>query len=237
MISKIKNIFLISTLLGVFLFSQSAQAQYSDYNSCLGQIGDPNECCKLFTTNPTCAEASQFVSYQSCMSWTGDKTLCCHDFPENQACQSILTPSDTLTPPELNDTDGDVRNIPGLSETIAPIQNSPNGGGSLSCPSGTTLQNGLCVPQGGPTGGFANSKTLMGLLTEILKYLLYLAGAIAVLFIVIGGFQYITSAGNEEQAEKGKNTLVNAIIGLVVIIMSYAIIQVIANAVTKTPGT
>ena len=65
--------------------------------------------------------------------------------------------------------------------------------------------------------------------TVITNILLPVAGLIAVLFLIIGGYQYITSAGNEELAERGKHTLQNAIIGLLVIILSYVIVVVIAN--------
>ena len=62
------------------------------------------------------------------------------------------------------------------------------------------------------------------------------AGAIAVVFIIIGGYQYIASGGNEETAEKGKKTLVNAIIGIVVIVLAYAIINVLVNLVGSNSG-
>ncbi len=55
---------------------------------------------------------------------------------------------------------------------------------------------------------------------------------IAVLFLIIGGFWYITSAGNEETAAKGKSTVINAIIGIVIIILSYVIINVVSNLVS-----
>ena len=64
----------------------------------------------------------------------------------------------------------------------------------------------------------------------IIQWLLGVAGIVAVLFIIIGGFQYITSAGNEELAEHGKKNITNAIIGLVVIILSYIIVTVVINA-------
>jgi hypothetical protein len=85
-------------------------------------------------------------------------------------------------------------------------------------------------------GGIASSRTLTGpagLIYNIINIMLLVGGAIAVLFIIIGGFQYITSAGNEEQAEKGRNTLVNAVIGIVLILLSYVIINVVVNAVTS----
>lgn len=55
------------------------------------------------------------------------------------------------------------------------------------------------------------------------------AGSIAVIFLIIGGFRYLTSAGNEEAAEKGKKTLVTSIIGLAIILLAGAIVRVVAN--------
>lgn len=64
----------------------------------------------------------------------------------------------------------------------------------------------------------------------ITNVLLPIVGVVSILFIIIGGFQYITSGGKEEQAESGKKTLTNAIIGLAIVIMSYIIVTVIINA-------
>lgn len=54
-------------------------------------------------------------------------------------------------------------------------------------------------------------------------------GAVAILYIIISGFRFITSAGNEEQAKKGKAGLTWAIIGLIAVIMSYVIVQIVVN--------
>lgn len=86
-----------------------------------------------------------------------------------------------------------------------------------------------------PFTGIAGSQTLtggQGLIANIIRLLLLVVGALAVVFVIIGGYQYVTSAGNEEAAEKGKKTLVNAIIGVVVVILAYVIINVIINTVT-----
>ncbi len=61
----------------------------------------------------------------------------------------------------------------------------------------------------------------------IMKILLPLAGLISLLFIMIGGYQYMTAGINEEQAEQGKKTLQNAIIGLLIILLSYTVISII----------
>ncbi len=85
-----------------------------------------------------------------------------------------------------------------------------------------------------PRYGIAGSTSLTGpngLIFNVVDTLLMVAGAIAVLFLIVGGFWYITSAGNEEQAEKGKTAVVNAIIGVIIIVLSYVIINVVANFV------
>ena len=83
--------------------------------------------------------------------------------------------------------------------------------------------------------GISGSTTLtgrFGLIESAIILLLGLAFGLAVLFLIIGGFYYITSAGNEEQAEKGRKTLINSIIGLVVIILSYTIVRIVASTIT-----
>lgn len=64
----------------------------------------------------------------------------------------------------------------------------------------------------------------------IIQFLLLIVGLVAIAFIIYGGFQFITSRGDEEQATAGKRTLTNAIIGLVIVILSYIIVAVIVNA-------
>ena len=88
-----------------------------------------------------------------------------------------------------------------------------------------------------PIGGVSGAQTLTGptgLIYRVISLLLFVAGALAVFFVIIGGYQYITSAGNEEAAEKGKKTLLNAIIGIVVIVMAYVIINVVVNTISGT---
>jgi heme/copper-type cytochrome/quinol oxidase subunit 2 len=85
-----------------------------------------------------------------------------------------------------------------------------------------------CQPGQNCTGGDINS-----FIKVIINWLLGIAFGVAVLFLIIGGFWYITSAGNEETAEKGKNTAINAIIGIVIIVLSYVIVNVVSTLVSK----
>jgi len=85
-----------------------------------------------------------------------------------------------------------------------------------------------------PSGLNCNAGTdINGLIRTVISWLLGIAFGIAVLFLIIGGFWYITSAGNEETAEKGKSTAINAIIGIVIIILSYVVVNVISNLVSS----
>ena len=78
--------------------------------------------------------------------------------------------------------------------------------------------------------------TANGILLKAINLLLMLAGGVAVLFIILGGFRYLTSAGNGESVEKGKNTLVNAVIGLTVILLSSLIVRLVTNTLTNSSG-
>lgn len=71
--------------------------------------------------------------------------------------------------------------------------------------------------------------TANGLVYFELQAFLMIIGVVAVVFIMIGGFWYLTSAGNEEQAEKGRKTLVNAVIGLAVVLLAVMIVRVVVN--------
>lgn len=61
---------------------------------------------------------------------------------------------------------------------------------------------------------------VVGLIQKFGGWLLLIAGALAVVFLVIGGIRYLVSAGNSTQAEAAKKTIIYALIGLVVIVIS-----------------
>lgn len=63
----------------------------------------------------------------------------------------------------------------------------------------------------------------------VIQLLLLFAGSVTVIFIIIGGFRYLTSAGSEEAAEKAKQTLVTSIIGLVVIVLAATIVRIVVT--------
>ena len=75
--------------------------------------------------------------------------------------------------------------------------------------------------------------TFKGIIMKAIGWILPLAGLIAVLFVIIGGFQYVMSGVDEEMAEKGKKTLKNAIIGVVIIVLSWVIVAVVSSTLAR----
>lgn len=59
--------------------------------------------------------------------------------------------------------------------------------------------------------------------------LVYIAGAVTILFIIIGGYLALTSAGNENQYKSGLQTLTRAIIGLVIVIASFGLVSLLSS--------
>lgn len=77
--------------------------------------------------------------------------------------------------------------------------------------------------------------TVGGILTQIIGWFLFVAGAIAVIYLILAGYQYITAAGDPEKATKAKNAIIYAVIGIVVIVLSYVIVTTVASEAGKNP--
>jgi len=88
-----------------------------------------------------------------------------------------------------------------------------------------------------PTGGNFTASGLVGqVVSAFLPIILGIAGFIAVIMIVISGIQFITSSGNPEAAAAARGRLTFAIIGFIIIILSYAILQIIDKLFLGTSG-
>lgn len=92
------------------------------------------------------------------------------------------------------------------------------------------LKNAFEVDQGKPLNSAASAgagfDTTVGANTIIgfvLQTVLGLMGAIFLVLAIYGGYTWMMARGNEEMVEKAKNTLTNAIIGIVIVMAAYAI--------------
>jgi cytochrome bd-type quinol oxidase subunit 2 len=97
------------------------------------------------------------------------------------------------------------------------------------------IASGLAMPivyaQGGvPTDIELKQNDFRSAMVNILNYVLTFVGLIAVAMLIYGGFVYLTSSGNEEQTRKAKSIILYAIIGIIVIALSFVIVNTIISA-------
>lgn len=73
--------------------------------------------------------------------------------------------------------------------------------------------------------GLGSQKDIGGIFLTVTNVLLFVAGAIAVIFILVGAIKYATSGGNDQQVKSAKDTIVNAIVGLIIAILAILIVN------------
>ena len=75
-----------------------------------------------------------------------------------------------------------------------------------------------------------NNDEAGNIVNTIVNVLLYILGAIAVIMIVIGGIMYTTSGGDAGNIKKAKDTILYSVVGLVVAILAFAIVNFAVTA-------
>lgn len=85
-------------------------------------------------------------------------------------------------------------------------------------------------PEGVPADLFGAG----GILTDITNILLFIAGALAVLMIIIGGLRYVVSGGNSAAVTSAKNTILYAVVGLIIAFLAFAAVNFLLGVLS--PG-
>lgn len=75
--------------------------------------------------------------------------------------------------------------------------------------------------------GGDKSSSVSATVKNIINILLYAAGIIAVVVIVVAGIRFVTSEGDSQKTAKARDTIVNAAIGLVLAVLAYAAVNFI----------
>ncbi len=81
----------------------------------------------------------------------------------------------------------------------------------------------------------AAQSSISNLIATGISILSFIVGIAAVLMLIIGGFRYITSGGDSNSISAAKNTILYAIIGLVVAVLAQAIVQFVLRELTTEP--
>jgi predicted membrane channel-forming protein YqfA (hemolysin III family) len=83
-----------------------------------------------------------------------------------------------------------------------------------------------------PITGTGNS--LSGYITNIANALIFLVGAVAVIMVIIGALKFVVSMGDAKRIENARNTIMYAIVGVVIAMCSFAIVNFVLGALNKS---
>jgi hypothetical protein len=101
-----------------------------------------------------------------------------------------------------------------------------------ACPTGSTVYTSGILKGVPCEGAIQTLPQVMLLVRNVIQgFLLPLVGTIFIIMLLVGGILYISSRGNQAQADKAKKTLTAAIIGLLIVVLSYTIIAIFAGAI------
>lgn len=79
-----------------------------------------------------------------------------------------------------------------------------------------------------------NNDALPSIIINILNAIIAVAGLVAVIFIIIGGFNYMTSAGDPGKTKKAKDTILYAVIGLIICVLAFAIVNFVIGGIINS---
>jgi len=99
----------------------------------------------------------------------------------------------------------------------------------ISASAAVSLQN--------PIGSDLNEKDLLEVLVRSLQLVLGAVDIFALFMFILGGFEMLISGGNPTLVKKGKDTLIWAALGIVVITLSYSLLKFIFEGLTRVGGT
>jgi cytochrome bd-type quinol oxidase subunit 2 len=99
----------------------------------------------------------------------------------------------------------------------------------LTVGAATADSTGFDVSKTKQQAGTLGSGSIFALVSTVMNWLLGLIGVLAVVAFVISGILYLTAAGDEEQIERAKSTMMFAIIGLVVALVGLVIVNAVGG--------
>ena len=111
----------------------------------------------------------------------------------------------------------------GLVATPSPVH--------AACGSDLSITNGAGCAQG--TDQQADLFGSGGIFRTITNVLLFIIGAISVIMLIIGGIRYTISGGDSTAVTNAKNTILYAIVGIVIALLAYALVNFVIGSFVK----
>ena len=111
--------------------------------------------------------------------------------------------------------------VPVMALAQADIENGLCSGANLTATPGQTC---TVNPEGTAT-------TVQSIVTKVINIFSWVVGVVSVLMIIFGGFKYITSGGDAGGVTGAKNTILYAIVGLVIVALAQVIVKFVIGSV------
>ena len=112
--------------------------------------------------------------------------------------------------------------IIGATAPVVSAADCTNGGTDISITSGKD-----CAQGTGTQSSLFGTGSLFETVTNVL---LFLIGAVSVIMLIIGGIRYTISGGDSSQITAAKNTILYAVIGIIVALLAYAIVNFVVSS-------
>lgn len=103
------------------------------------------------------------------------------------------------------------------------------------------IQGGLChgaqdleITGGQTTCSEEQTNGLGDLVKKVINIISVLVGVVAVIMIIVGGFRYITSGGSTEKVTAAKNTILYALVGLIIVALAQVIVRFVLTKATTS---
>ena len=250
-----------ATTLSVFSFGLHAASAACREVTCMSSCGTQQEVTNACKTELKCAEKacipSSFVA--NCSNFNTQCLASCTG-EEDADCSNVVCPTGMkYCKVSIFVTDPCASGGSGTCQ--APVSGScPNGGSNLGT-SATCLANtdgkSLCCKSGGSGSGSTTAKcdttkfkeyagvcfplntglsetSVAGIVVNLMKWMLYLFGFLAIIAFVISGIQYLTAAGSMNMIETAKRNMNYSIIGVIVALSGVVILTAIDSLLRAT---
>ena len=106
---------------------------------------------------------------------------------------------------------------------------------AIGCPAGSLRENQdvKSISECNIAQEHAGSNNLMDTINIAINVVLGVLGLLAVIVIIYGGFMYTTSAGDATKIKKAKDTIMYGVVGLVIALLAYAIVNFVVSSIFK----
>jgi hypothetical protein len=118
--------------------------------------------------------------------------------------------------------------VPVLALGVSAVVPATVGAAASCSDTDLSISSGANCAQG--TGQADNLFGNGGIFQKVTNILLFLVGAISVIMLIIGGIRYVVSGGDQAAVTSAKNTILYAIVGIVVAFLAYAAVAFVTNS-------